>query len=366
MNTITQAQTDKHIPSLARAKLEELVARGRLQAGAVIARIMADRPTDRLVSARTIGFRVDDTGTVHVSVPGFDQPLHAHALRQVAAKVGMPAAYIDRLLDRGNRAWGPSLLTANLRELFANTGWNDGERLLFRSVGSAIRGVLSSKYRRLDSPIVVDAFCQACAAIGAVPSDGFATDTRVSIRAIVPQVYEPLPGEALVFGMNLQTSDFGAGSLVLNLLVVRLLCTNGLLLDRALRQIHLGKRIDEEAEFSAATHELDALTIASAIDDIVRAQLAPTRLDELQGMVRAAGATPMSGAEVEAYLRKLVTRPEAKAIADAYDSDNAVAMPAGRTRWRLAQAMSWVAGNTQDPERRTELMTAAGAALLAA
>ena len=61
---------------------------------------------------------------------------------------------------------------------------------------------------------------------------------------------------------------------MLNLLVVRLVCTNGLLLDRALRQVHLGKRIDDGADFSVATHELDTRTIASAVDDIVRAQLA--------------------------------------------------------------------------------------------
>ena len=213
MNALTGAQNDKHVPSLARMKLEELVARGRLQAGTVIARIMAERPNDYLVPARILGFHVDhDTGVVRASVPGFDQPLHAHALRQVAAKVGLPATYLDRLLDRGNRAWGPSLLTTNLHGLFANTAWDDGEKLLFRSVGGVTRGVLSSKYRRLDSPIVVDAFCQACGAIGAVPFDGFAIDTRVSVRAIVPHVYEPLPGEALVFGMSLQTSDFGAGS----------------------------------------------------------------------------------------------------------------------------------------------------------
>jgi hypothetical protein len=111
MNALTHAQNDNHGPSLARIKLEELVARGRLQAATVIGRIMAERPNDYLIPARALGFHVDaDTGVVYAAVPGFDQPLHAHALRQVAAKVGLPATYLDRLLDRGNRTWGPSLL----------------------------------------------------------------------------------------------------------------------------------------------------------------------------------------------------------------------------------------------------------------
>jgi hypothetical protein len=79
-----------------------------------------------------------------------------------------------------------------------------------------------------------------------------------------------------------------------------------------------------------------------------------------------AGTNSMTGVEVEALLKKAVTRPEAKAITEAYDSNDVVAVPAGQTRWRLAQAMSWIAGRTQDPERRTELMTAAGAVLQAA
>ena len=35
-------------------------------------------------------------------------------------------------------------------------------------------------------------------------------------------------------------------------------------------------------------------------------------------------------------------------------------MPAGQTRWRLAQAVSWIAGKTEDEERRLDLMRVAG------
>ena len=366
MNALVPVHNDNHRTSLARVKLEELVARGRLQAGSVIKRILADKPTDHLIPARSIGFRVDDATAVHAVTFGWDQPLHPHALRQVVAKVRLPTSYLDRLLAREAQPWGPELLTLNLQRLWAEANWDRDEKLLFRSVGGVTRGVLSNRFRRLDSPIIMNAFCEACGAVGALPCDGFATDTRVSVRAIVPTVYEPIAGEALVFGVNLQTSDYGAGSLVLNVLVVRLVCSNGLLLDRALRQVHLGKRIEGGAEFSVETHELDARTIGSAINDVVRAHLAPARLDELQAMVRMAGTNSMTGVEVEALLKKAVTRPEAKAITEAYDSNDVVAVPAGQTRWRLAQAMSWIAGRTQDPERRTELMTAAGAVLQAA
>jgi hypothetical protein len=70
MNALTQAQNDNHVPSLARTKLEEIVARGRLQAATVIGRIMAERPTDHIVPARALGFHVDaDTGVVHAASP---------------------------------------------------------------------------------------------------------------------------------------------------------------------------------------------------------------------------------------------------------------------------------------------------------
>ena len=93
MNALVPVHNDNHRPSLARMKLEELVARGRLQAGAVIRRILADKPTDHLIPARSIGFRVDDATAVHAVTFGWDEPLHPHALRQVVAKVGLPPSF---------------------------------------------------------------------------------------------------------------------------------------------------------------------------------------------------------------------------------------------------------------------------------
>ncbi len=40
---------------------------------------------------------------------------------------------------------------------------------------------------------------------------------------------------------------------------------------------------------------------------------------------------------------------------EAYNSVDTVNMPAGNSMWRLSNAISWVAGKTEDPERNLEL-----------
>jgi Universal stress protein family len=39
--------------------------------------------------------------------------------------------------------------------------------------------------------------------------------TKIAIQAIMPEVYEPVPGEVVAFGLSLENSDFGNGALSL-------------------------------------------------------------------------------------------------------------------------------------------------------
>ncbi|MFZ0707306.1 MAG: hypothetical protein WAM71_17030 [Candidatus Korobacteraceae bacterium] len=45
---------------------------------------------------------------------------------------------------------------------------------------------------------------------------------------------------------------------------------------------------------------------------------------------------------------------------EAYNSADTVNMPAANSMWRLSNAVSWVAGKTEDAERRLEISKVAG------
>ncbi|HEX8802366.1 MAG TPA: hypothetical protein VF772_27335 [Terriglobales bacterium] len=62
-------------------------------------------------------------------------------------------------------------------------------------------------------------------------------------------------------------------------------------------------------------------------------------------------------------LRKALQKHEADSVVEAYNSADTVSMPAGNTMWRLSNAISWVAGETEDAERKLEISKLAGQVL---
>jgi len=69
-----------------------------------------------------------------------------------------------------------------------------------------VRKFLSDSYRRIDSRPVVEAFATAGQEKGALPYEGYVTDTKIVIQAIMPEVYEPVPGEVVACGLSLENS----------------------------------------------------------------------------------------------------------------------------------------------------------------
>ena len=55
-------------------------------------------------------------------------------------------------------------------------------------------------------------------------------------------------------------------------------------------------------------------------------------------------------------LKKTLNKGEAEAAFNAYNSPDVYNLPAGNTAWRLSNAISWIAGQTEEPERKLDLM----------
>jgi hypothetical protein len=65
-------------------------------------------------------------------------------------------------------------------------------------------------------------------------------------------------------------------------------------------------------------------------------------------------------------LRKSLTKGEVEQVTTAFNSPDVENLPPGNTDWRLSNALSWVAGQTQDAERKLDFMKLAGAVIKAA
>ena len=179
----------------------------------------------------------------------------------------------------------------------------------------------------------------------------------------MPEIYEPIPGEVVAYGLSLENSDFGNGALSIRAYLLRIWCTNLAITEETMRQVHLGKRLDDNLIYSQRTYELDAKTTVSALKDVVRLQLDSRSLTNRMEAVRMAAAKEINPTSARELLKKALNKGEAEAAMNAYNSPDVYNLPAGQTAWRLSNAISWIAGQTEEPERKLELMRVAGEVL---
>ena len=354
-----------------REKFEKIVEAGRASAEAVVHQVQSQVPLDRLVKASALSIKPFGSDGYALQIPGeLPVRLHNHALGQIADKTGVPHRYLQWLTDqgrdkKGNRQseWGRELATENINRLLFHA---NGHRNLIRQVtaenGPEIRGVLSDSFRRLDSRPLLDAFIGACQRIGAVPVEGFALDTKVRMRAVLPYVFEPVPNEPMLFGIQWGNSDFGAGGHTLGLFNTRVTCTNLATMDEVLRQIHLGRKLtDDDMVYSEQTLSLDLKTNVSALGDVVENYLSPDRVNGYMESIRQAVAEKVDERDVTRILKAKLGKDEMSKVLDHYAGNDVINLPPGNNTYRLSNAVSWFAQDRNvSRNRQLELQRIAG------
>lgn len=363
---------DRTIPTTitkGRQKLEEIIETGRSSAKRVIDHVQSVQPTDHIVKLSKLDFTFEgvknesEKSELRVFFKDDEEyGFHRNAIGQAAQKANIPMTYVDMLTSRG--AWGTELLAENFNTLFAHTN----DKVLLRSVNKDVRGFLSDRYRRLDSRPLVDAFAKACGEVNALPYKGYVSDTKIGLQAIVAKVYEPIPGEYMAYGVSFENSDYGNGALNISFFLLRLVCLNGMMGETNFRRVHLGKRLDDDLTYSMETHKLDMRTIVSATRDQVLAQLAQERIDTMQSMIKSAYEKELTEGTLKSTmesLRKSLSKAEYEAVSKKFNEPDVVLVPPGQNIWRMANAVSWLAGEAEDEERKLDLQRISGKLLAA-
>jgi len=353
------------------AQLEETIHRSQASAMSVIEKVQRETPYDRIAHSQSLEFAVDgdsDKGIImslhNRKAKGyFSERLHKHALDQVAERAGVPGTYINRLLGK---PYGRELIVDNLSKIFRE---EEDSKYLVRSVNGEVRGVLGSTYRLMDSGPIIESFAKACQDIGAVPIEGVGGDLRWAVKAILPMVFQPSKKqgteELIAFGVQLSNSDFGKGALGLNAFMTRVICTNYATLEQVLRQVHIGKRLSDDLEFSRETYAADTKTQVLAVRDMVRGVLAPDKVNALVGRIGKSLEERIDPKQAWQDLPKLgLLKGEIDKVKELFIDGDVEVLPPGTTKARLANAVSWFAKSAATPERRLELEEVAGTLLL--
>lgn len=345
----------------ARTIMEKKIYDGVKGAQSLVDHVFSSVPQDAVARGRAVRFVAGDAPGLQVTI-GSNAPLalHKNALQQLAGTTGLPFAYAQDMAQ-AEEPWKRVLVGQVLGEHMHR---EHGERkMLFRAVNGELRAQLSDRYRRLDSRPLLEDFVAACAHLGAIPCDGNVTDTRLTLKAYLPMVFEPVPGEVMCFGIEFFNSDFGRGRFGVRATVWRLWCTNKATLEDSLAQVHFGGRLDESIEFSENTQRLDTDTARSALRDVVHGALGPAKVARTLALIQAANEQNIPWQGVSRMLGKVLTKAESTRVREDFEGDDVVMLPAGKSVWRASNAVSLLAGKVQDPERRIDLERLAGAML---
>lgn len=238
---------------------------------------------DMIVPSPMMRCHTDDLGNCRLAIEennGVGKYDIAHlARRQLAEKLKIPFAYFERM-----RTEQPDLLDRNVNTWLQT----DRERRMIRTLDGRVRAVLSDRYRRLDNYDLAENVLPILQRLPDVRFESVElTETKMYIKVVTPRIaVEMAPGDVVQAGLVIMNSEVGHGTLSVQPLIYRLVCSNGLIAsDRGLRKTHVGRILqsDEEAitVFRDDTLAADDKAFFLKVRDVVEAAVSEASFRQL-------------------------------------------------------------------------------------
>lgn len=192
----------------------------------------------------------------------------------------------------------------------ANTWFKqENSQRMLRTLDGSARAYLSNRYRRIDN---IDIAGVTLPILGGLPDIRFEscqiTESRMYIKAVNPRLQaEVSPGDIVQAGVIISNSEVGLGSVSIQPLIYRLVCSNGMVVNEAAaRRNHVGRVTDSEENFSVysqATLDAEDKAFVMKIQDTVRAAVEEARFAQVVGKMQEAKAARMDTRDVPAVVK---------------------------------------------------------------
>lgn len=285
--------------------------------------------------------------------------LNTHAHAQVAAHLGIPKTYYDRM-----RAEHPTLLARNVN------GWflKEPSVRMLRTLDGVGRAFLSDKYRPLENEDLAEAVLPVLMDMNVVVWSGAITDTKFYLKVVDEKITRDIPrggqigdGSHTIFdtlcpALTISNSEVGAGTLSVQTSVFTRACTNlAIFKDRSIRKHHVGGKHaltdGFEALLTDETKRASDAALWLQVRDVVKGAFNEARFEELTK--RIAGTTTD---EIEDVVRTVdltakrfdLREDEKKSIL------KHLAEGGDLTRYGLFNAVTRTAEDLKDYDRATE------------
>lgn len=336
------APTTERTISAAEQKLQLIIDRGKSMATNTMATIFneCEYRKDYIVKPSSIGYEFED-GNLSLEVRNGSEHrfgLTDHARGSLYSRIQVPKTFADKLLGFGEDVRLKGLMRAM-------TEHTNPDGMMIRSIGNMAKGILSPAYKRIDARELFAGYITACTNAGLVPVHSRNTDYRFTLTFIKPQVYVPAANEAIIYGVNLTTGDYGNQRVILEMVAMRIWCTNLMIANDVLSRTHVGRRFNTEEEFielSERTLELDERTMASALNDGVNSALG--KFKDLDEVIGNANEEQPNVKYIMEKMSKRFNKDLAKVAEGIYNSESDLyELPTVPSKWRMSNVMSLMA-----------------------
>lgn len=280
---------------------------------------------DYLVDTRNLWMEPFDARVyLHMRENGTDavEPLEIGQIahRQLGAQLKIPAAYYDRM-----RTDYPELLAQNVNAWFQR----EPATRMIRTMAGMARAFLSNRYRRIDNLQVAQTVLPILGEMQGIHFESCQiTDSRMYLKVVNTRLEaEVAPGDIVQAGIIISNSEVGQGSVCVQPLVYRLVCSNGMVVnDAQTRRNHVG-RVNDAGEnfllYSDETLAADDHAFLLKLQDTVRAAVDEARFSQVVGLMQNAKQAAIEAKDIVLF-RPVVGRVAVKqgigTIVDSYQA----------------------------------------------
>ena len=231
---------------------------------------------------------------------------------------------------------------------------------MVRTLDGTARAFLSERYRRIDNYEIAEAVLPIISDIKDARVESCeVTDERMYIKVVNPRLEtEVVPGDVVQSGILITNSEVGMGSMAVQPLVYRLVCSNGMVVnDAATRRYHIG-RGNEAGEdyslYSTATLAADDRALMLKVQDTVKAAVDQVRFEKVVEMMRAAKGAKITTNDIPQMVELTsadygMTKRESSGILDH------LIRGGDFTLYGLANAVTRTAQDVESYDRSTEM-----------
>lgn len=221
--------------------------------------------------------------------------------RQVASTLGIPVRYYDLMA-----AQKPELLAQNVNAWFADRDTSYMIRSMDYGTGPIARALLSERYRRIDNMEIATAVLPLFAGqeqYEVVSCE--VTENRLYLKIVNHRLeMAVVPGDYVQAGVVISNSEVGLGSVSVQPLLYRLVCTNGMVVnDMGERKNHVGRAAraldDSFTIYSDETIEAEDKAFLLKLRDVTTSAIEESRFAQVVGKLQQAVGVPITGKVTE-------------------------------------------------------------------